>query len=72
MIGKEKGEELLNRIYDLKDTTLHIAMDILSEYEALGLQYGRTLMDGYQQEEYYIQLGRKIQYFRDRLNGAEA
>lgn len=71
MSNQEKSEELLNKIYNLKDTPLHIAMDILSEYEALGLQYGRALKDEYQQVEYYIQLGRKIQYFRDRLNGAE-
>ena len=70
MNNQEKGEELLNEIYNLKETTLHVAHDILFEYEALGLQYGRGLKDDYQREEYYIQLGRKIEYFRNRLQGA--
>ena len=70
MRSQEKGEELLNKIYNLKDMTLHVAHDILFEYEALGLQYGRGLKDDHQREEYYIQLGRKIEYFRNRLQGA--
>lgn len=68
--AQSKGEEIIKRVWDLKDTPKHIAFEILQEYEALGLQYGRTIEDTYQQEQYFIQLGRKVEYYRGRINNA--
>ncbi len=70
-LQKLKGDEYIERIHELKDTRWAIAQDLLLQYKALGLQYGRTIQDERQQEEYYILLGRRIQDFEERLNRAE-
>lgn len=57
----------LNELHKLKDTCFSVAKDLLLQYKALGLQYGRTIENKRQQEEYFIFLGRKIDDFEKRL-----
>lgn len=57
----------LNELPKLKDTCFSVAHDLLLHYKALGLQYGRTIENERQQEEYFIFLGKQIDDFEKRL-----